>query len=488
MVRNYKRKTNKGADGGGYSRVILEEAIDDIRNNNKTIRRASIIYGIPRSTLNHYLKGTRGKGVVAQNGRGGGGKPVLSEDEEKDLASALTILEKWGFGLCRSEVLQVVKFYLDVNKRVTKFKENLPGAEWFVNFKKRNRLSLKKPQAVESVRIDQTNPFIIFGFFDIMERTVKELNLEGRPDLIYNCDETSFCHDPSKTKIVGAINKRSVRMTGGSGRENTTVLVSCSASGAKIPLLCVFKGKHVMESWMDDNEVNSTAYTASQRGWMDSIIFKNWFLKVFLPNIPNERPVILIYDGHASHCSLEVIKAARDNNVTILKLPPHTTHILQPLDVGIFKSMKVNWDKKLTEWQRQNPRKKIPKSDFVKLVNNIHMQVSEDNIVKSFQATGIYDQDIKGPNRQRIDCGIFKPEDLCRYNNQKRDMGTEVQVAVLENPAHEESKEAAELLKESELPIEEDTIARALIPEVCSLSFLIVSLITMSFCFSNLKH
>ena len=60
-------------------------------------------------------------------------------------------------------------------------------------------------------------------------------------------------------------------------------------------------------------------------------LYLKWF-KFFLANIPPTRPVLLIEDGHASHLLLEVIQLARDNNVHILCLPAHTTHILQPLD------------------------------------------------------------------------------------------------------------------------------------------------------------
>jgi len=43
--------------------------------------------------------------------------------------------------------------------------------------------------------------------------------------------------------------------------------------------------------------------------------------------------------------SFEVIEQARANNIHLLCLPAHTTHILQPLDVGVFKSFKTNFSK-----------------------------------------------------------------------------------------------------------------------------------------------
>ena len=50
--------------------------------------------------------------------------------------------------------------------------------------------------------------------------------------------------------------------------------------------------------------------------------------------------MILIEDGHTSHISISVIEKARESNIYILCLPAHTTHLSQPLDVGVFRSFK----------------------------------------------------------------------------------------------------------------------------------------------------
>ena len=62
----------------------------------------------------------------------------------------------------------------------------------------------------------------------------------------------------------------------------------------------------------------------------------------FIHSIPLTRPVLLILDGHASHVTINVIKLAHENNIHLLCLPAHTSHILQPLDVGVFYSFKIN--------------------------------------------------------------------------------------------------------------------------------------------------
>lgn len=73
---------------------------------------------------------------------------------------------------------------------------------------------------------------------------------------------------------------------------------------------------------------------------MNSELFYKWFQKCFLANIPNERPTLLIVDGHVFHVTFDVLKLAIAKEITILKLPAYSTHVLQPLDVGVYRSMK----------------------------------------------------------------------------------------------------------------------------------------------------
>lgn len=160
-----------------------------------------------------------------------------------------------------------------------------------------------------------------------------DLGLVNQPSRIYNLDETSFCLDPSKTKVVGEKNKPSARVVSGPGRENTTVLFAANASGEKLPPLIVFQGKNLWDTWLaPENKVYpNTTYTAtSANGWMQSDVFFNYFEKNFLLNCVLERSILLIFDGHSTHLSSKTIELAIANNITILKLPSHSSHLLQP--------------------------------------------------------------------------------------------------------------------------------------------------------------
>ena len=87
-----------------------------------------------------------------------------------------------------------------------------------------------------------------------------------------------------------------------------------------------------------------TSFNCSDNGWITKKHYIEWF-DFFLKTIPPTKPVLLIEDGHSSHVSIEVIKLVRKNNVHLLCLPSHTTHLLQALDVGIFKSLKSYYNK-----------------------------------------------------------------------------------------------------------------------------------------------
>jgi len=64
---------------------------------------------------------------------------------------------------------------------------------------------------VEHSRKKALDPFIIYNYFYLLWKTMVDLKIEDRTDRIWNLDETSFCLNPSKTKIVGEIGVAATR-------------------------------------------------------------------------------------------------------------------------------------------------------------------------------------------------------------------------------------------------------------------------------------
>lgn len=78
----------------------------------------------------------------------------------------------------------------------------------------------------------------------------------------------------------------------------------------------------------------------SENGWTDDFLCGEWFEKSFIPQATrrntSDKPILLVLDGHGSHEKVKIIDLGLLHNIIIFCLPPHTTHMLQPLDVGVF--------------------------------------------------------------------------------------------------------------------------------------------------------
>ncbi|KAJ8885615.1 hypothetical protein PR048_011813 [Dryococelus australis] len=234
MPRKKPRKTQQVQTRGLNTTDVLAKAV----------RTAVSLHGIPRRTLRHYINVTSGTAIITENGEGRGGKTALPHEYENQLANCLRILGKWRFGLSRNKILTLVQvFDVKSNELQIRITDGRPGLSWFINFRQMHNLSIEKPQGIEYVRMSQANPFTVFGFFDCLEKIIEENRFKEKPHLLFNCDKTSFAHDPSKTKTFGVKGEQSTRTISSTGHRSTTVLVTVSAAGDKLPILSIFKGK-----------------------------------------------------------------------------------------------------------------------------------------------------------------------------------------------------------------------------------------------------
>ena len=113
-----------------------------------------------------------------------------------------------------------------------------------------------------------------------------------------------------------------------------------------------------------------------------------WF-KEFIQFNHSSCPVLVIENGHCSRISMEVIKLAQQNQIHLLCLLSHTSHILQPLDVGVFKSLKSHFNKACRDFF-YHPRHVIRSEDFSGLLAEAWPKaVTPVNIMKGFKHCGI---------------------------------------------------------------------------------------------------
>jgi hypothetical protein len=130
----------------------------------------------------------------------------------------------------------------------------------------------------------------------------------------------------------------------------------------------------------------------SPNGWTDRELCESWFMKDFVNFAASQRicdkPIVLNYDGHDSHETVEMQRIAFDNGIILFAFPSKTTHKTQPLDVSVFSAVQDAWsyrcDKRVAEGITMDRYNVIHEYLQVRHV------VTPELIKTAFRKTGIY--------------------------------------------------------------------------------------------------
>ena len=131
------------------------------------------------------------------------------------------------------------------------------------------------------------------------------------------------------------------------------------------------------------------------KGWTDGPTCHKWFEETFIPQATARRdnpndPIVLMVDGHESHKSNEILALAAKHNISLYILPPHTTHRLQPLDVGVFGPLQRRWQERCDE-VINNTGNEIAKSEFIREYMGVHDGVFTGELIQSaWKSSGIW--------------------------------------------------------------------------------------------------
>jgi 4-hydroxybenzoate polyprenyltransferase len=122
---------------------------------------------------------------------------------------------------------------------------------------------------------------------------------------------------------------------------------------------------------------------------------------VFLPQTEPDDVAdarLLIVDGHGSHISDEFMTICYLNNVHLLFLPAHTSHVLQPLDLGYFSSLKTAYRRLVSEYTALTDTTKVGKANFLEFYAKAReIGFREKNIRSGWKATGLYPKSVAKP-------------------------------------------------------------------------------------------
>ena len=214
--------------------------------------------------------------------------------------------------------------------------------------------------------------------------------------------------------IVPRRTKHAYRQAQGT-RDHITVLACFNAAGEDVPPFIIYKGGYPGGPYNKEG-VPDALYGKSPAGYMDGELFRKWFVGHFLKFAAQERPLLLILDGHQSHLDPELVQAAQREGVILMCLPPHTSLILQPLDLSFFGPLKADFSGLTGDLSAMSHSFLVSKKEFSRVLRDSYQRLKDRRVVVAgFRRCGLYPLDPTAIDWSRVmPPGVGPPHRLCQ--------------------------------------------------------------------------
>jgi len=324
----------------------IKEAFMGVNSGRfKSKRDAAKQLGIPQATLYHRAAGRLTRTQAHED------MQILSAEEEKELAHWIRRLTEGAYPPKYYTVREMAETIrtrrvLEINTHsITHVSYNSIGEQWVKRFMTRHPdLESIMAETIESVRIKETSHAILTKWFDNVKSLIDKYNIHPRN--IYNMDETGSSIGSIKATCVIIDKSVRSRYSAQPGRQEWVSVIECiSMDGSALLPMVIFKGKTLSGAWLSENVPTDWFFSVNSEGWTSNEHTKKWLKDNFEPYTSEKAagdPRLLIFDGHGSHTTADVVRHCILNRIHLALLPPHSSHLTQPLDIGVFSSLKAH--------------------------------------------------------------------------------------------------------------------------------------------------
>ncbi|KAH7471539.1 hypothetical protein FOMA001_g13494 [Fusarium oxysporum f. sp. matthiolae] len=346
-----------------------------------SLRRAAKIYDVYFQTLHYRSQGRQARDDYIPSSR------KLSNQEEQVIVEYILNLDSRGFPSRHRDIEEMA------NRLLADRDASPVGKRWAINFIKRQpELKTRSFRKYDYQRAKCEDPTIIRNWFRLVENTIAKYGI--RSDDIWNFDETGFMMGVISSGIVVTSSERrgNPKSVQPGNREWVTAIQAINAEGRAIDPFIVVAGQYHLANWYHESNLPGTwAVITTQNGWTDNDTGLKW-LKHF-DQCKINRLVgthrLLILDGHESHHSVDFELYCQEKKIITLCMPPHSSHLLQPLDVGCFGPLKKAYGREIEQFIRKSVTYISKTEYFLAFYAAFQATMTESNIKGGFRGAGL---------------------------------------------------------------------------------------------------
>jgi hypothetical protein len=317
----------------------VQKALQDLKEKKyRSIRQAALAHDVGKSTIAYRLHGRKSRAQSSSSSR------RLTSEQEEVLIKWVEDRQRQILPLNHTTLRELVVQLLQENDDFKPL-----GKLWTTRFIQRHPpLATGRGRTMDIQRLMALDPNIIKVYFDKVEELRKLHNIE--PEDEYNMDEKGFQMGQAGGEAVIVNKSQGPPIIPSTGTSKWVTVIECtSAVGRVLKPMVIHIGKDPKQDWFPPSTTAPDwKFGFSSSGWTNDELALIWLRDVFIPQTARPgKHRLLIMDGHGSHETGKFQYLCMRNNISLVYLPSHASHILQPLDVGPFSPLAHYYKKEL---------------------------------------------------------------------------------------------------------------------------------------------
>ena len=363
------------------------------------------------------------------------GRPCyLTADEDDALVAYIQYLQRTGVPATAEQVISLAG---ELAARRDAHLEP-PSRSWYRKWLAEHpQVSCRLTKNVEKARkaFEMCDPTHIVSFFEVLKEVIDTFKIGASE--AWNEDEAGIrigcLYQQYHAVITYASRHSRPELSDPSNRESSTCIGCGNAAGDDIPPWLVFK-VYPSANWATLPLPNGMQFARSDTGFSNAEISLDW-LKHFniyswaksaratragkslvewfgfdeagltergVPAVEDDciiRPAdkriyrMLVIDGFTGHTTLKFIDYCIKYDIILAVFPPHSTHLLQPLDLAVFQPMKHAHQHSIRD-NLALGEIRYSREDFLAAFEGIYRKgFTKHNLISGFEKSGLFPPD-----------------------------------------------------------------------------------------------